>query len=134
MTVGALLMPGGMRHRTPAPATLQAGDQQEQWPAGPGQCQARAMPDRAGLEPTQQPRVMCLGHVAPPGSAAHRGLATCWALRAADLVRGHRGCPSATLGRPSVDTSAAQPSQLGEARESPGMTSVSRAFGAGAPS
>lgn len=56
---------------------------------------------------------MWTGHVSYP--EARRRLATHWAVRAADPVRGHPGRLSAALGRPSVGTSG-QPSQLGEAR------------------
>lgn len=64
---------------------------------------------------------MWTGHVSYP--EARRRLATRWAVRAADPVRGHPGRPSAALGRPSVGTSG-QPSQLGEAR-APGETDLS---------
>jgi hypothetical protein len=47
------------------------------------------MPDGAGLEPTKQAPVMWLSHVSYP--EARRRLATRWAVRAADPVRGHRG-------------------------------------------
>lgn len=78
----------------------------------------------AGLEPTQH--APSCGWVTWFHPEARRGLATCWMLRAADLVCGHRGCPRASLGRPSVGTSAAQASQPGEARGSLGTKSVSR--------
>lgn len=67
---------------------------------------------------------MWTGHVSYP--EARRRLATHWAVRAADPVRGHPGRPSAALGRPSVGTSG-QPSQLGEAQSHALLERVSQA-------
>lgn len=128
----AFLMPGRMWHRNPASAARQDGDQQEQWPPGQGQCQARAVPYRGGARTYTTRPVMWLGHMVPPGSAPRAGYML--DAESADLVCGHRGCPRASLGRPSVGTSAAQASQPGEARGSLGTESVSRSFGAGAAS
>lgn len=128
----AFLMPGRMWHRNPASAARQDGDQQEQWPRGKGNAKQEQCHTGAGLEPTQH--APSCGWVTWFHPEARRGLATCWMLRAADLVCGHRGCPRASLGRPSVGTSAAQASQPGEARGSLGTESVSRSFGAGAAS
>lgn len=69
----AFLMPGRMWHRNPASAARQDGDQQEQWPPGQGQCQARAMPYRGGARTYTTRPVMWLGHMVPPGSAPRAG-------------------------------------------------------------
>lgn len=69
----AFLMPGRMWHRNPASAARQDGDQQEQWPPGQGQCQARAVPYRGGARTYTTRPVMWLGHMVPPGSAPRAG-------------------------------------------------------------